>query len=221
MFRDERSVEAGNNRIRLAVDFLALDAIEDATGRKMPEIVRAMMSGTSQISVTTKVLWGLLLRHHPEATTEDAASLIFGEHREAISEAASGLLEGAFNIGPVVEKDGPAKVEWSIKAFLIEWVKLGGSPSEFWRQTPKSYVPIMEGMAHVVTRQLDLCIVNAWHTAVFGLNGYAGKLQPLSDFVSSPAEPVDERRMVNARTIHFFHSLKERGVPVDIKRTAH
>jgi hypothetical protein len=64
LFHDERLVEAGNNRIRLAIDFLALDAIEGVSGLKMPEIVRAMLSGSCPLNVSAKVLWGLLLRHH-------------------------------------------------------------------------------------------------------------------------------------------------------------
>jgi hypothetical protein len=218
VFRNEQSVEAGGNRIRLAVDFLALDAIEGATGRKTPEIVRSMMSGPCQLSVIATVTWGLLLRHYPEITVEEAASLMFCDHRDAISEAVSGLFEAAFNLESPAEKSGSAKAEWSIKAFLIEWIKLGGSPTEFWRQTPKSYVVIMEALAHAAMRQLDLCIVNAWHTAVFALNGYGGKLKPLADFLSSKPEPEDDGRLQNAKIIHFFQSLKARGVPIDISR---
>jgi hypothetical protein len=221
LFHDERLVEAGSNRIRLAIDFLALDAIEGASGLKMPEIVRAMLSGSCPLNVSAKVLWGLLLRHH-QATVEEAAGLMFGEHRAAINDAISGLFEEAFNLGPSEKSDKGSKIEWSIKAFLVEWVRLGGSPSEFTRQTPRSYVAIMEGMAAAATRKLDLCIVTAWHTAVFALSGYSGKLKPLSEFLSSKPEPeeVDER-MQNAQAIHFFQSLKARGVPIEISRTTH
>lgn len=218
MFRDERSVEASPNRIRLAIDFIALDAIEGATGLKMPDIIRAMLS-KRQLSVSAKVLWGLLLRHSPDVTVEEAASLMFGEDRVAISDAISGLFEGAFNFGPPDEKPGTGStIEWGIEAFLIEWVKLGGSPSEFWRQTPKSYVAIMEGLAGAATRQLDLSIVTAWHAAVFALNGYAGKLRPLSEFLSSKPGSRGDERPQNAEIIHFFQSLKASGVPVEVSR---
>lgn len=221
MFRDERSVEAGGNRIRLAIDFLALDAIEGATGLKMPEIVRAMLSRACQLGVAAKVLWGLMLRHYPDVAVEEAATLMFGEDRGVIGDAIAGLFEGAFNFGAAPDEKktaGGSPVEWSIKSFLIDWVKLGGSPSEFWRQTPKSYVVIMEGLGAAATRRLDLSIVTAWHTAVFGLNGYAGKLKPLSEFLSSKPEIEGDERLHNAKIVHFFHSLKARGVPVDISR---
>jgi hypothetical protein len=105
-------------------------------------------------------------------------------------------------------------------------VALGGSPAEFWRQTPSSYVTVMEGMARAATRQVDLCVVTAWHTATFTLGMYAGSPQlkgkTLSDFLSSKHEPrATDHREMNARAIHFFNSLKARGVPVDITRTVH
>jgi hypothetical protein len=37
----------------------------------------------------------------------------------------------------------------------------------------------MEGMAHAAKRELDLAIFTAWHTAVFALTGYGGKLKEL------------------------------------------
>ena len=96
---------------------------------------------------------------------------------------------------------------------------LGGSPAEFWRQTPRSFVAIMEGMARAASRNVDLATVTAWQTAVFGLNGYAGKLKgkSLSDFLSS-TRSADAQKSKHAQAIHFFHSLQARGVPVEITR---
>jgi hypothetical protein len=85
----------------------------------------------------------------------------------------------------------------------------------------------MEGMARAASRQVDFGIATAWHTAIFALSGYAGKLRDkkLSDYLTSTNEaeraPADDQRMQNARGIHFFRSLKERGVPVDIERVVH
>lgn len=75
-------------------------------------------------------------------------------------------------------------------------------------------------MARAASRQVDLCVVTAWHTAMFGLSGYAGKLngKKLSDFLTSEADADDGQRMQNARLIHFFQSLKARGVAVEITR---
>lgn len=45
----------------------------------------------------------------------------------------------------------------------------------------------MEGAALRHKRELDMLIAGAWHTAIFGLNGYAGKLRGknLSDYLNS------------------------------------
>ena len=73
----------------------------------------------------------------------------------------------------------------------------------------------MEGAALAAKREYDLAIATAWHTAVFGLQGYAGKLKgkKLSDFLSEQKRPTR-----HAQAIAFFHSLKARGVPVSITR---
>lgn len=97
-------------------------------------------------------------------------------------------------------------------------------PSEFLRQTPKSFVIAMEGMAHAANRQIDLCIVTAWHAVSFYAAASTGKLKgkTLSDFLTSkPGETKreDDPRLQNARAIHFFQSLKARGVDVEITRT--
>lgn len=77
-------------------------------------------------------------------------------------------------------------------------------------------------MARAATRNFDLAIVTAWHTAMFGLSGYSGKLngKSLSDFLSSKPDDAaaEEQRMQNARAIHFFQKLKAKGVPVEITR---
>lgn len=75
----------------------------------------------------------------------------------------------------------------------------------------------MEGAALAAKREYDLAIATAWHTAVFGLQGYAGKLKgkKLSDFLSDHS---DKQPTKHAQAIAFFHSLKARGVPVEITR---
>jgi hypothetical protein len=80
----------------------------------------------------------------------------------------------------------------------------------------------MEGMARAANRNIDLAILGAWHTAMFGLSGYAGKLKgkKLSDFLTSAPSPSDQddHRMQSAKAIHFFHQMKARGFPVEITR---
>ena len=76
----------------------------------------------------------------------------------------------------------------------------------------------MEGMARAANRMVDLAIVGAWHTAVFGLQGYQNKLRgkKLSDYLTVDRDMTAQTK--HAQAIAFFHSLKARGVPVTITR---
>jgi hypothetical protein len=67
---------------------------------------------------------------------------------------------------------------------------------------------------------MDIAMFAAWHTAVFGLNGYAGKLKgkKLSDFLGGDEKPEKHPALQNARAIHFFQSMKAKGFPVEITR---
>jgi hypothetical protein len=146
--------------------------------------------GSCPLNVSAKVLWGLLLRHHQDHGRRGCGADVWRRHRAAVNDAISGLFEEAFNFGPSDERStSGSKIEWSIKAFLIEWVRLGGSAfrvhssnaadpmSRLWRGWP----PLQRG-------SWTSGIVTAWHTAVFALSGYSGKLKPLSEFLSSKPE---------------------------------
>lgn len=76
----------------------------------------------------------------------------------------------------------------------------------------------MEGAARAAKKQLDVATFTAWHTAIFGLSGYAGKLKgkSLSDFLSDP-QPK-QQSLQHAKAIAFFHRLQARGVPVSISK---
>ncbi len=74
----------------------------------------------------------------------------------------------------------------------------------------------MEGAAIAAKNRLDVSMFTAWHTAVFALNGYAGKLKPLSEFVGRDERPPQE--IQHARAIAFFHRLQAQGVDVKITR---
>ena len=76
-------------------------------------------------------------------------------------------------------------------------------------------------MARAANRRVDLCIITAWHTARFALNGWGdkGRLaggKNLSDLLSDQGEAPP--RSNEAQAIHFFQSLAARGVPIKITR---
>lgn len=78
----------------------------------------------------------------------------------------------------------------------------------------------MEGAALRQEREYDIAISQAWHTAIFALNGYAGKLKgkSLSDYLIGKGK-VQTKRSTVADAIAYFHSMKAAGLPVTITRT--
>lgn len=75
----------------------------------------------------------------------------------------------------------------------------------------------MEGSALARKSELDLAVFTAWHTAVFALTGYGGKLKRLPDYLSRD-EADNKVALKHAQGIAFFHRLQARGVPVKITR---
>lgn len=75
----------------------------------------------------------------------------------------------------------------------------------------------MEGAALAAKDRLDVAVFTAWHTAVFGLNGYSGKLKgkSLADFMQDRPKV---QSVQHAQAIAFFHRLQAKGVSVKISR---
>lgn len=78
----------------------------------------------------------------------------------------------------------------------------------------------MEGAAIAQRQRLDLATFTAWHTAIFALNGYGGRLKgkSLADFLIKDGSPKSEAPLEHAQAIHFFQGMKARGFPVEITR---
>lgn len=64
-------------------------------------------------------------------------------------------------------------------------------------------------------RRYDLAIAEAWHAAKFNGLGQNGKLRGLSSYLGK--KPSGKTGA--AQAIAFFHSLKAKGIPVEIRRT--
>lgn len=75
----------------------------------------------------------------------------------------------------------------------------------------------MDGAKLRREREYDLAIAQAWHTAIFALNGYSGKLKgkKLSDYLIA-GQSV--KYSSHAQGIAYFHRLKARGIAVEITR---
>lgn len=220
-FHDEEPVEFVGGSLTLAIDFRVIDLIEHCVGEKMPAIM-AQLGRNPATGVVAKIVWAMTRRHHPDLKLDLVGALLLGENRGLVADAMCSLLARAMNIGEAKAKGGQT-VEWNLHDFLVEWISLGGRDDRFWAQTPKSYVAAMEGMARAASRQVDLAITNGWHAALFALNGYSGQLKGkrLSDYLTSKPEKRDDQALINAQGIHFFQSLKAKGMPIDITVTRH
>jgi hypothetical protein len=78
----------------------------------------------------------------------------------------------------------------------------------------------MEGMARAANRQFDLCVTTAYHAVAFYGAAVKDRLEPLSAYLSSGSKrgAEEDERLANAQLIAGFHSLKARGIPIDISR---
>jgi hypothetical protein len=59
-------------------------------------------------------------------------------------------------------------------------VTAGFDPDGFWKQTPKSFVAVMEGAARRQKREFDLAITQAWHAVAFDRTK---RLKGLADYL--------------------------------------
>lgn len=103
-FHDEELVEAGEDKLTLAIDFRAIDVIEGLAGGEgqivpMPVVLDWLFTPPAPISLSGKVLYALLLRHHQDVTLDQAAGLMFHkEHGPKVGKAMDTLLLRAFNL---------------------------------------------------------------------------------------------------------------------------
>jgi hypothetical protein len=81
-------------------------------------------------------------------------------------------------------------------------------------ESPASFVNAMEGAAEMRREAYDLALAQAWHTEAFAREK---RLKKLSDYQGKKSG----KRSVAADAVAFFHSLKARGVPVEIRRVVH
>lgn len=116
-FYDEELIDVGGNKVRLAIDFRAIDVMEHLVGESgstvpATAVVEAVLfSDPVPISIAGKVLYALLRRHHEEATLDEAAGLMFGPDGNRVALAMRSLLERAFNLGspPKAKGKNPRK----------------------------------------------------------------------------------------------------------------
>jgi hypothetical protein len=108
-FYDEEVVTLGEDTLRLACDFRAIDLMEHTIGNSdaitpATEIVRYMLGGGEiPISISCKVLYALLQRHHEGVSYDVCMGVIGGEHSTRVALAVQTLLKRSFGYGEAVK----------------------------------------------------------------------------------------------------------------------
>lgn len=110
-FYDEELISIGDDTLRLAIDFRAIDVIEHLAGESgsvtpMPEVVAMLFADPPSLSVAGKVLWALLRRHHEDVTLDQCAGLMFGNDGNRVATAMYGLILRAMNLGEPKKEKG-------------------------------------------------------------------------------------------------------------------
>jgi hypothetical protein len=108
-FDDEEVVEG----CRLAVDFRAIAHIERMTGKTMPEILPELF-GACPISLKAQVVKGFMLRHYPDATLDQALSLVTCVDPTALF----GLIQRTFNVAKE-RSENPPKRRGTLRPFAL------------------------------------------------------------------------------------------------------
>lgn len=109
-FYDEELIQVGDDTLRLAIDFRAIDVIEHLAGESstitpMPEVIAMLYADPLPLSVAGKVLWALLRRHHETVTLDEAAGLMFHEQANRVGLAMLSLINRAMNLDQPKAKD--------------------------------------------------------------------------------------------------------------------
>lgn len=103
LFRATETVKCGDREFTLAIDIEIIDALEDDLGVGFDKILDETI-GKGRVGKTTRLLHGLLLRHHPDIELDDVGSLVV-QHGIEIGEALIRLIEKA--IPEPEEEKGP------------------------------------------------------------------------------------------------------------------
>jgi hypothetical protein len=94
-------------------------------------------------------------------------------------------------------------------------VKAGFRPADFWDETPRSFVTIMEGAARAAEQRHERELMVAHHGAAWTGAAYGGKLKRFRDYCPSKSQlqPQSGDQMLGV-----IMSLHEMGAPMKIEQ---
>jgi hypothetical protein len=84
----------------------------------------------------------------------------------------------------------------------------------FWKQTPRTFIAIMEARGRAAQRKLDQDISLAWHIMAIDRDNQRGRMKPLSKYITA-IRPVRQQSADEVAAI--FLALKAKGKSVKIR----
>jgi hypothetical protein len=94
-------------------------------------------------------------------------------------------------------------------------VAVGFNPSEFWAQTPRSFVAIMEGAARAAKSKFESETALAWQTANFSAAAQCGKLRALKYYIETEKKSHVE---AGDEILAHFKALQASGAKMNIRK---
>lgn len=82
-------------------------------------------------------------------------------------------------------------------------------PGEFWVQTPRSFVAILDGRSRAAKQDYELAVAQAWHTEAFARTK---RLKRLIDYLKEPKAQTPEEILA------AFRSFQSHGAPMEIEQ---
>jgi hypothetical protein len=104
-FRSTETVKCGDQDLTLAIDIEIIDALEDEFDCGFDQIF-ATTIGKGRVGKTTRLLRGLLQRHHPDLSLDDVGGLAV-EYGIELGEAITRLIEKAIPEAESGPEPGP------------------------------------------------------------------------------------------------------------------
>lgn len=109
-FYQEQLVEVDGEKFTLAINFKAIDATEQLSGRDYDDILNELQSPGCRTGTMGRAVWGLLREHHPDMTLDETLSLIAGEKNGLkVGLALRELLQAAFPTAAEAKGGNPPK----------------------------------------------------------------------------------------------------------------
>lgn len=84
----------------------------------------------------------------------------------------------------------------------------------FWKQTPRTFMVIMEARVRAAQRKFEQDVALAWHIMAIDRDNQTGMMKPLSKYIKA-VQPV--RAQTGEEVAAIFQTLKAQGRSVNIR----